>query len=50
VDIETTAFNQRGEDTAPGRATVILPSKERNTWPVEQRAGKTKPKSRRSSK
>jgi hypothetical protein len=27
VDIEMASTNQRGEDTAPGTATVILPSK-----------------------
>lgn len=37
VDIETTAINQRGEDTMPGKATVILPSKDANTWPVSLR-------------
>ena len=28
VDIEMASTNQRGEDTAPGTATVILPSKD----------------------
>jgi len=37
VDIETHGFNQRGEDTIPGRAVIILPSRERGTWPVEGR-------------
>ena len=40
VDIETTAFNQRGENTAPGQSTVILPSKEKGTWPVKDRVKK----------
>lgn len=34
VDIETSAVNQRGEDTMPGRGTVILPSRKAETWPV----------------
>lgn len=37
VDIETHATNQRGEDVMPGQATVILPSREAGTWPVEKR-------------
>lgn len=37
VDIETTGINQRGEDTTPGRATVILPSRQAGTWPVQRR-------------
>ena len=37
VDIETHGINQRGEDTMPGRATVILQSREAATWPVEKR-------------
>jgi acyl dehydratase len=37
VDIETWAENQRGENVMPGHSTVILPSKTRNTWPVELR-------------
>ncbi len=37
VDIETHGINQRGEDTIPGKATVILPSKEAQNWPVERR-------------
>ncbi|RLG21007.1 acyl dehydratase [Candidatus Micrarchaeota archaeon] len=39
VDIETHAFNQRGEDTMPGTATVILPSREdpEEKWPVSMR-------------
>jgi len=37
VDIETDGTNQRGENTIPGYATVILPSREKGTWPVEKR-------------
>lgn len=37
VDIETSAYNQRGENTAPGQSTVVLPSREKGTWPVAQR-------------
>lgn len=37
VDIVTSAFNQRGEDTAPGRATAILPSRERGNSPLDKR-------------
>ncbi len=37
VDIATSGVNQRGDDTIPGEATVILPSSEAGTWPVERR-------------
>jgi hypothetical protein len=37
VDIETSAENQRGEDVMPGHSTIILPSREKNTWPLEKR-------------
>jgi acyl dehydratase len=37
VDIETTAYNQRGENTMPGEATVVLPSREPVNWPVTRR-------------
>jgi hypothetical protein len=37
VDIDTDGINQRGENTIPGHATVILPSKDKRTWPVEKR-------------
>lgn len=37
VDIESHAINQRGEDTMPGRSTVLLPSREKDTWPVAKR-------------
>lgn len=39
VDIETTAINQRGGDTAPGTGTVALPSREHKTFPVRKRLG-----------
>ena len=37
VDIKTSGINQRGEDIMPGESTVILPSREKDTWPVSQR-------------
>ena len=37
VDIETHGFNQRGEDTVPGHSTVVLPSRDAGTWPLEGR-------------
>ena len=37
VDIETHAINQRGEDTVPGYSTIVLPSREKGTSPVERR-------------
>jgi acyl dehydratase len=37
VDIETSAINQRGNDTAPGKATIILPSKEKGSNPLDRR-------------
>ncbi|MDO8567482.1 MAG: MaoC family dehydratase N-terminal domain-containing protein [Dehalococcoidales bacterium] len=37
VDLETTGINQRQEETTPGHHTVILPSKQAKTWPVEKR-------------
>ncbi|MDP2644523.1 MAG: MaoC family dehydratase N-terminal domain-containing protein [Desulfobacterales bacterium] len=39
VDIETHAMNQRGEDTMPGTATVVLPSRSapEEKWPVSRR-------------
>ncbi len=40
VDVETSAFNQRGENTMPGRATIILPSQEAVSWPVGIRLAK----------
>jgi len=40
IDIETSAMNQRGEETMPGHSTVILPSRDRGTWPVALRLNK----------
>lgn len=37
VEIETWAENQRGENVMPGHSTVILPSREKGTWPLEGR-------------
>lgn len=37
VDIEAHGVNQRGDDTIPTLATVILPSREHQTSPVERR-------------
>jgi acyl dehydratase len=37
VDIETSGVNQRGENTCPGRSTVVLPSRKKGDWPVEKR-------------
>lgn len=37
VDIEIHGMNQRGEDTIPGRATIALPSRDKNVWPLESR-------------
>jgi len=37
VDIETHGINQRGDDTIPGHATVILPSREHKTRPAAKR-------------
>ena len=37
VDIDCWVENQRGENTMPGKATVILPSREAKTWPVAKR-------------
>ena len=37
VDIEAHGVNQRGDDTIPTTATVILPSREHKTSPVERR-------------
>ncbi|MEJ2738862.1 MAG: MaoC family dehydratase N-terminal domain-containing protein [Dehalococcoidia bacterium] len=42
VDIETSGFNQRGENVMPGRSTVILPSREYNTYPIQVRLEKAK--------
>jgi acyl dehydratase len=37
VDIETHGINQRGGDTIVGTSTVILPSREKKTSPVQKR-------------
>jgi acyl dehydratase len=37
VNIETSALNQRGEETMPGKATIVLPSRTEKSWPVEKR-------------
>jgi acyl dehydratase len=37
VDIETSAINQRGEEVMPGDAIVVLPSKEKDIWPLNRR-------------
>jgi hypothetical protein len=37
IDIETTAINQRDETVMPGNGTVILPSKEKKTFPIDKR-------------
>jgi len=37
VDIETTAINQRNEMVMPGKATIILVSKESTKGPLDSR-------------
>jgi acyl dehydratase len=37
VDIETTAINQRNEMVMPGSGTVILPSRDNKTFPLDKR-------------
>lgn len=37
VDIETHAINQRDEDCMPGNSTIVLPSKEKGTSPLDRR-------------
>lgn len=37
IEIETSGFNQRGENTIPGKGAVIPPSRDRGTDPVEKR-------------
>lgn len=37
VDISAHGINQRGKDTIPGWATVCLPSRKHNYWPLEKR-------------
>jgi len=41
VDIKTSAVNQRGEDTVPGFATIALPSRKNNVWPLDKRLPKS---------
>lgn len=42
VDIDTHAMNQRGEDVMPGHSTVVLPSREKNVWPLDRILGASK--------
>jgi len=42
VDIECRGENQRGEITMPGRATVALPSRKHDNWPVLERITRMK--------
>ncbi len=37
VDVDTCAINQRGEDTMPGNSTLVLPSRDKGTWPAQKR-------------
>lgn len=37
VDVDVHAINQRQEDVMPGQATIALPSREKNIFPVEKR-------------
>jgi acyl dehydratase len=37
VDIETSAINQRNELVMPGNGTVILPSRDKKTFPLDKR-------------
>ena len=37
VDIEVVRISQRDENIIIGKSTVILPSREAGTWPVEKR-------------
>jgi acyl dehydratase len=37
IDIETSTVNQRGEEVMPGRATVILPSRDKGASPLDKR-------------
>ncbi len=37
IDIEQSVTNQRGDNVLPVKATVILPSREKGTWPVATR-------------
>jgi hypothetical protein len=40
IDIETSAINQRGENVMPGGATVSLPSREKQAFPLDKRLPK----------
>jgi len=40
IDIETSAINQRGEEVMPGGATVALPSRKKQTFPLDKRLPK----------
>lgn len=42
VDIETRAVNQRGENTMPGFSTLVLPSREKGTSPLDGRVPEEK--------
>jgi hypothetical protein len=37
MDIETSAINQRNELVMPGNGTVILPSRDKKTFPLDKR-------------
>ncbi len=37
VDVESSTRNQREEEVMPGRSTVVLPSRDRGTWPLAKR-------------
>ena len=39
VDLEVWAENQRRQITAPGQATVVLPSREKGIWPAQRLLG-----------
>ena len=37
VDVETSAMNQRGENTMPGHSTIVLPARDKGTSPLDTR-------------
>lgn len=37
VDVKISTTNQRGEETMPGSATLVLPSREQDFWPLDRR-------------
>ena len=39
VEVGSSTQNQRKEEVMPGRSTVVLPSREKKTWPLERRLG-----------